>query len=157
MSPRYWNTPKLPKVPNYLVLPVKADCQEYRSPPPRLSPLDEWITNHREIQLGARTIGEWTTATSHQVLTDAADASLTHKFKRRFLSSVGGRSLITTQRGFIGLANNGAQQGDPVYIFMGWGGGANAGDFATAGRPWHRPLSFSRRMLCSRTDVWGRA
>ena len=50
---------------------------------------------------------------------DSADESQYPGFERRMRSSVTGRRLITTKRGYLGLVNDGTRPGDQVCIFLG--------------------------------------
>jgi hypothetical protein len=47
------------------------------------------------------------------------DASIVHGFERRFQSSLVGRKIISTKRGYIGLATEAVAAGDVVCILLG--------------------------------------
>ncbi|KAI0551889.1 heterokaryon incompatibility protein-domain-containing protein [Xylaria curta] len=82
----------------------------------------DWFFWNQHLQFGQRSIAEWVIDTDDNVSDDNeedSDRNLDYQFERRFRSSVGGRRIFTTKRGYLGLANNSVQQGDRLYVFLG--------------------------------------
>ncbi|KAI1749037.1 heterokaryon incompatibility protein-domain-containing protein [Xylaria castorea] len=82
----------------------------------------DWFFLNQHLQFGQRSIAEWAINMDDNVLDDNEedlDHNLDYQFDRRFKSSVGGRRIFTTKRGYLGLADKSVQRGDRLYVFLG--------------------------------------
>jgi hypothetical protein len=77
-----------------------------------------WYLRNKHVKIGEQTI-ETITRAIHPKASEHADRSLDHGFERRMRSSVGGRRLATTEKGYLGLVDEGVCQGDQSCIFLG--------------------------------------
>ncbi|KAI1739040.1 heterokaryon incompatibility protein-domain-containing protein [Xylaria scruposa] len=82
----------------------------------------DWFSWNQHLQFGQRSIAEWAVHADVNVSDDNEEYlnhDLDYQFDRRFKSSLGGRRIFTTKRGYLGLANDSIQPGDQLYVFLG--------------------------------------
>lgn len=80
-------------------------------------------------------------------LASHTDRSLNHGFERRIRNLVGGERLVTTEKYYLGLVDDGLRQRDQLCIFLG-------SRMPTILRLMVDLLPFHVRVLCSWLDVW---
>lgn len=86
---------------------------------PELSYLGNWFARNRELRFARKTIGEWTLAIGQSLAHDNPDNTNGFRFERRIQSTMSGRRLITSEKGYLGIANESVRQGDYICIFLG--------------------------------------
>ncbi|MCJ1262130.1 hypothetical protein MMC22_002000 [Lobaria immixta] len=86
---------------------------------PELSYLRNWFARNRELRFARKTIGEWTLAIGQSHAYDNPDNTNGFRFERRIQSTMSGRRLITSEKGYLGIANESVCQGDYICIFLG--------------------------------------
>ncbi|KAI0189593.1 heterokaryon incompatibility protein-domain-containing protein, partial [Xylaria flabelliformis] len=98
----------------------QGDSREERAS--RALNVGDWFFWNQHLRFGEKNIMEWAIQAKDNVLDDNEEDlsyNLDYQFDRRFKSSVGGRRIFTTKRGYLGLANASVQRGDRLYVFLG--------------------------------------
>ncbi|KAJ2994691.1 hypothetical protein NUW58_g1482 [Xylaria curta] len=88
---------------------------------PQALSVGDWFILNYHLQFSQKSVGDWVKSMDGNVLGEEGDFENDsgYRFERRFKSTVGGRRLFTTKRGYLGLADKSVQRGDRLYVFMG--------------------------------------
>lgn len=87
-----------------------------QSEPTDASCFRTWMRQNAELVFGGQTIAEWTLFPGEM---DSMSNVAKHGFLRRLESTVSGRRLFTTTRGYIGIANDFVRKGDKICLLAG--------------------------------------
>lgn len=86
---------------------------------PDISVFDAWYRSNRSLKIAGRPIREWALEHFEAAQADDSDIVLNTSFERTMKKKIYGRRLITTQRGYIGLAPLASKRGDRVCVLFG--------------------------------------
>jgi Heterokaryon incompatibility protein (HET) len=86
---------------------------------PDISVFDAWYRSNRSFKIAGRPIREWALERFEAARADDSDIVLNTSFERTMKKKICGRRLITTQRGYIGLAPLASKRGDRVCVLFG--------------------------------------
>jgi hypothetical protein len=79
--------------------------------------ISSWFERNKDVKIGAQTV-EIITKAMRPKVTQHADRSLDHGFERRMRSLIGARRLATTEKGHLGLVDEGVCRDDQLRIFL---------------------------------------